>query len=124
MNGTYAAPTSRTSQHVVSHPGRRYPRRRATTHAERIALIVILGLLLLGAWVTATPPVSRVATRRVLTVPGDTLWTIASSYPVPGLSTQQDVELIAHLNHIGTAVVPTGHVLVVPSPPMNAVALR
>jgi len=101
---------------------RRRPSR--VTHAERLALLVILALLLVGAWVTAAPPSTTMQTRYVLAAPGDTLWALASEHPAPGLTTQQNADMIARLNHLTNGTVSAGRLLRVPARPTNALAMR
>lgn len=113
----------------IATGGSRGRARRATaalSAVERAALVAILALLVIGVWVTSARPTTQVHTQRVLTAPGDTLWTLASRYPVAGMTTQEEADLIGALNGIGGgASVPTQHAVVVPSTASEAaVALR
>jgi len=86
--------------------------------AEVTALLVIVVLLI------ALPVLSRHTktgdsheTTRVLIQPGDTLWSIARSNPLPGLSTAQAVEHIAAVNGIESAQIPVGSAIEIPVGP-------
>ncbi len=85
-----------------SHRSPAKKRRASAGHVslvETLMVVAIVLLLILGAVVTASGPQERASVVRTVRVEsGQTLWSIARSNPVPGLTTQQTAELIAHTN--------------------------
>jgi len=53
-------------------------------------------------------------TASVLVSQGDTLWSLARSNPVPGLSTEENAERIAAMNGIQSGRLPVGSAIEVP----------
>jgi len=83
---------------------------------EMLALALIVVLLV------AVPLLSRGTdvrdsddTASVLVGEGDTLWSLAKSNPVPGLSTEENVERIAAMNGIESGRLPVGSAIEVPA---------
>ena len=98
--------TQRTAPHRTSMRLAVVPRVRSSTgsvSAVEIAIVIaIVVLLILGVATGANTPREHVAAVRTIRVEaGQTLWSIARSNPVPGLTTQQTVELIARTNGLG-----------------------
>jgi hypothetical protein len=88
----------------------------ATYAVAEWAAVVAVGLALLVAiafYAVADLP-ADVATRPVRVEAGDTLWSIASAHPVPGLRTEQTVDLIRRKNGMELSVVHVGQLLDVP----------
>lgn len=99
------------------------------SHLTDIALLGICAVCLVVAGVTAalTPAAPDPAGWAAVTVPENaTLWDIARSNPVPGLSTAETVAAIRAHNGLESAVVLVGQSLQVPyvSPVAEAVAQR
>lgn len=98
--------------------------------AERLrpveAVVVALVILLLLASTIASGHRGRGAVKASASVrvaPGQTLWAIARQHPVDGLTTAQTADLIADLNHLGSASLAAGSVIRVPVPPASNTAL-
>jgi len=85
---------------------RREPRSEHASSMEIAIAVVLLILLILGALITASGPKSHVSGVRTIRVEaGQTLWSIARSNPMPGLTTQQTAELIARTNGLESGLV-------------------
>jgi Tfp pilus assembly protein FimV len=76
-----------------------------------VALLLVVGIFSASPHATATGPTQTVQVR-----PGDTLWSIATLYPVAGLSTAQTAEKIAEDNQLRGRALSAGSVLRVPAP--------
>ena len=95
--------TQRTSPDRVSTRLTAVPRARRYGGSVSLVEIVIVGavlvLLIVGASVGADGSRTHVvAVHTVRVEAGQTLWSIARSNPLPGLTTQQTAELIARTN--------------------------
>ena len=91
------------------------PRSEYVSAWEIAIVAVLLLLLILGVLATASGPQSHVSNVRTIRVePGQTMWSIARSNPVPGLTTQQTVELIARTNNLECGAVAAQTSLKVP----------
>lgn len=91
-----------------------------------IGVAVAFAMLFAATWYTAdarrtTTDYLRLSVR---TDPGDTAWSLAREYPVPGLSTAETAQLILTVNKIGSGPVPAGTVIVVPRVSTAEVAMR
>jgi LysM repeat protein len=80
---------------------------------------VIAAALLSGPRTTATPA----RTSAIKVGAGQSLWSIATEHPMPGMSTQQAVDAIKRANHLEGSTIAEGSTLRVPSTPQAAVAL-
>lgn len=83
--------------------------------ATEIATLALLAAVIVvgAAWPRVHTP-SDVHTTTVRIETGQTLWTIAAAHPVDGLTTQQNVDLIASLNGL-RGTLSTGSVIRVPN---------
>ena len=113
---------------ISAASGRRHAVRsraeRIRVAAEVAALVIITAALIAGPIVTRSHAQSF-ETASVLTSTGDTLWTIANRYPVPGLSTAESVEVISRLNGIESSSLSVGASILVPRESENlAVAMK
>ena len=113
------APQGTTSARIATRPS------LAARHGIGRAVLETVALVAIAVLLISAPFISRANARHfetgtVLTAPGDTLWTIASKHPIPGLPTAQAVDVIAKLNALEGARLPAGTVLQVPSAPQNA----
>jgi len=119
--GTIKTAATRTSETGSRTRISRSPRRGRSlrTPLEMVALIVIAVLLVLGALTAGPDTEVSVDTTRIRTEAGDTLWGIARSHPVQGLTTAQNVELIVSLNGLDSPHVTTGGLLAVPQTTPN-----
>ena len=98
---------------LAPRPG---PGSQCVSAAEIAIVAVLLLLLILGALATAGGPQSHVSNMRTIRVErGQTMWSIARSNPVPGLTTQQTVELIARTNNLECGAVAAQTSLRVPA---------
>jgi len=88
----------------------------ATYAVAEWAAVVAVGLALLAgiAFYAVSGLTADVATRPVKVEAGDTLWSIASAHPVPGLSTEETVDLIRRTNGMEGSVVYIGQLLDAP----------
>jgi LysM repeat protein len=83
---------------------------------EALVLVAIVVLLVIGAVSTAVPKaVTPQATTSLRVRTGDTLWTVAASHPVDGLTTAQTVDLLAETNQLATRSLMPGQVISVPA---------
>jgi hypothetical protein len=87
----------------------------AKNTTEVLTLVVIAILLLLGAFLTSGPPAASPSLLRLRVQAGDSLWTVAKSHPVDGLSTAQVAELVAARNGLSGAGLVPGQELLVPA---------
>jgi len=82
---------------------------------EVLALVVIALLLILGALSAGQPRSAPPSWSEVQVRAGDSLWTLAVTHPVEGLTTAQVVDLVARDNRLeGRDIVP-GDTILVPS---------
>lgn len=119
--GTIKAAATRTGETLSRtgtsrSAGHRRPLRKSV---EIAALMIIAVLLVMGALSAGSDTEVSVDTARIHTEAGDTLWGIAQSHPVEGLTTAQTVELIVTLNGLDSPSVATGGVLAVPQKAAN-----
>jgi hypothetical protein len=83
--------------------------------AEWTAVAAVgLALLIAVASYAASGVPEDVITRPVRVEAGDTLWSIASAHPVPGLRTEETVDLIRRTNGMDASVVYVGQLIDVP----------
>jgi hypothetical protein len=75
-----------------------------------------LALLFAAAWFTtdARRPSAQYERVAVRAEAGDTAWSLARDYPVPGLTTAETAQLIISGNGIGSGPVQAGDVVLVP----------
>ena len=90
----------------ITAPGatlhRRPKRRAALSVFEVLILAALVALLLAGVTLTGHPAGYQVRSTSVRVESGQTLWDLAESHPVAGMSTDQTAELIARLNNVGS----------------------
>jgi len=77
--------------------------------------MVLVVLLLAGVTVTRDPGANIVRSTSVRVERGQSLWDLARSHPVEGMSTAQTAELIATLNDLGTSNLVANTVVRVPA---------
>jgi LysM repeat protein len=75
-----------------------------------IAVLLVLGALLTSGTSSASPALSRLDVQA-----GDTLWTLAESHPVDGLTTAQVASLVAEKNGLRGGLIIQGQDLLVPA---------
>lgn len=99
---------------------------RTGIHVETMILVVLVLLLLGGLMTSRRPAAPDIPTMRVRAEAGETLWTLASAYPVQGLSTDETAELIGRMNHSRSSALLQGAVVRVPAVPAESgtLALR
>lgn len=108
--------------------GHQRPVRRGVSRPLMPSELVIVATLALAIVVGAVwPRIQEPADIRTTTLriePGQTLWTIAETHPVEGLTTQQSADLIASINGL-RGTVNAGSVIRVPSQAAgSALAMR
>jgi Tfp pilus assembly protein FimV len=109
----------RTGTRAAARGVRAHRRPQNLSLIETATLLVIVILLVVGVF-SARPRGDVDATTRTVRVEtGDTLWSIARTHPVSGLSTAQAAEKIARDNNLGTGTLAAGAVLVVPAADMQ-----
>jgi hypothetical protein len=75
-----------------------------------IALLLILGAVLTSGTQTVSPALSELRVRE-----GDSLWSLAASHPVEGLTTAQVADLVTKTNGLDSSSIVRGQVILVPS---------
>ncbi len=85
---------------------------------ETGVLVAIAILLLVGLVVTSHQNTAAGHTERIKVESGQTLWDLAESHPVRGLSTAQTAELIGRLNHLSSSTIVAHDTLIVPAAPV------
>ncbi len=91
-------------------------RRSRLSLLEIVALVVIAGLLIVGALkAQPTGAPADLATQTLQVQTGQTLWAIAQAHPIDGLTTAQTAELISRSNNLSGGVLNAGQTLQVPS---------
>jgi hypothetical protein len=114
MSNTIAVPTARRS---TSKTGRT----RRLDRTEYAILSVTAAVLLITAMAPlAGGPRADLTTETVRISSGDTLWSIASAHPVPGLDTAATVDLIAELNGLDGFTLVAGDTVLVPANAVDA----
>ena len=123
---TFAAPSPAFDNLAAAVPqGRRQARRTRLSAPEILVLAILLALLLAGAMVSRRPDGHDVRSTSVRVESGQTLWNLAESHPVAGMSTDQTAELIAGLNDLGGRGLVAHTIVRVPATtPSDAVASR
>lgn len=81
---------------------------------ELAALAVVAVLLVVGTFSSATRAPSGALERSVSVTSGDTLWSIATSHPIPGLDTAHTAEAIRRANDLRDSSLDIGQTLMVP----------
>lgn len=116
MTTTQATRTGRTG---TVRQSRRTGMAPAASHLRKAAEVV--ALLLIALLLIALPILSRdtrgavsTATTEVIAQPGDTLWSVARSNPLQGLTTAETADHIAALNGIESSRLPVGSSILVP----------
>lgn len=117
-------------------PGAMTTRRRVGTTEHRhisgqrfapaeAGLMLLLALALIACvFLSRAPQVAADRTTTVRVRTGETLWNLARSHPVTGLSTAQTVALIAELNQLEGRMLAAGTTVRVPSAQRPHVASR
>ncbi len=91
-------------------------RRSRLSFLEIVALVVIAGLLIVGALkAQPTGAPADLATQTLQVQTGQTLWAIAQAHPIDGLTTAQTAEVISRSNNLSGSVLNAGQTLQVPS---------
>lgn len=108
----------------VPVPRKRYlPTGKRMTVAVTVCALLVLVLLAVPALLAASHGASResaigdrndIATIMVSVESGDTLWSMAESHPIDGLTTQQCVKWIIDRNRLDSAVLIPGQILELP----------
>lgn len=105
----------------------RTPAADATTRVETLLLAAVAVCLALAALQGSGALLhSDLRTQDVRVEPGQTLWSLATQYPVEGSDTARTVEIIASLNDLDGGVLQAGSTVRVPvtNTDPGAVALR
>lgn len=91
-------------------------RDRLRISAFEAAVLAVIAFALIAAAMASGDAARPAATstRTVKVAAGETLWELASTHPIAGLSTAQTVERIAELNGLSTHNVTAGQSLNVP----------
>jgi hypothetical protein len=106
------------SRQREADPSRRTgePLRDRSAALEIVALVVIALLLVTAVLLTRTPNTGSMdLSYRLRVRSGDSLWTLATSHPVEGLSTAQLADLLAEANGLQGQVLVPGQMIRVPS---------
>ena len=81
---------------------------------ETLALVVIAALLIIGAISSARPAPKQPELSSLKVQAGDTVWTLAVTHPVQGLTTAEVADLITRTNRRETALITPGESILVP----------
>ncbi|MBN2405744.1 MAG: LysM peptidoglycan-binding domain-containing protein [Coriobacteriia bacterium] len=106
---------------TIEHARRRArPAKPGSTHFTpvEIGILVLFAVTLLAAAVGPSLLHDRSIPQDSITVKvgeSDTLWEIAASNPVAGMSTAENVSLIRRMNGVTNGGVVTGQLLIIPS---------
>jgi len=119
MASTFASGTHRSTAAHRSASSARAARARRLSPVEVFTLILIAALLLVGLFASRQRAEYSGATQSLQIEAGDTLWSIAETHPVEGLTTAQVVDTIASVNHLDGDVVAPGQTIEVPSLELN-----
>ncbi len=104
--------------------GGRRPAGTRQRHSRGFDFAPLLWMIVLTAFVVGTGmlptvedrvPSGQTATISVRVSQSDTLWSIASSHRIPGMSTSRMVELIARANALNDGGIRAGAVLLIPT---------
>lgn len=115
---TYMAPRLDSEPQRMYAPGGQplcRGRSRVFDFAALTCLVLILSLGVCAKALAFQDELSSIEQRVVCVCAGDTLWSLASSHPIEGLSTADTVEVIKGWNHLTTSCIAVGESLVVPS---------
>lgn len=82
-----------------------------------VAALVVIALLLIALPLLSRDRVVALhsSTTDRIVQPGDTLWSIAASNPIPGMTTAENAESIAALNDLESSRLRVGTAIVVPA---------
>ena len=99
--------------------GRRQARAMAacskSASAETAILALLVVALLTAVWLgSSSGRCQSLETSSLRIEAGDTLWSIATAHPVPGLSTAQTAELLTDINGLDGAMLAAGSTVQVP----------
>lgn len=88
----------------------------STSASAETALLVLMVVALIAAvWLGSSSERHRsLETSSIRIEAGDTLWSIATAHPVPGLSTAQTAELLSDINKLEGAMLAAGSTVQVP----------
>jgi len=92
--------------------------------AEIALLLLLVAALALCAVFSRSPQIAPGDTSLVRIGSGDTVWDLAQSHPVAGLSTAQTAQIISDLNHLQGGGLVAGSVIRVPTSSSTGLALR
>lgn len=114
MNGTCAVQQHHHTGATTTGGLVRTTRRQCLSAIEIVTLVAIGVLLIVGA-VSARPrALTATATQTVQVQAGETLWSIAASHPITGLTTAQAAQSISRSNRLATSTLRAGQTLLVP----------
>lgn len=112
---------ARRLSNAINLPSKRYARNPmqaiSPRHVACLALIIpaVFFALHAGTFVLHAPTVdTAMPTEIVAVAQGDTLWSIAASHPIEGMSTQQCVRWISIVNELDGSVLIPGQAIEVP----------
>jgi hypothetical protein len=89
-------------------------RDRSITWAEALLLCALACALVAGAALSGGTPAVPEHLAPVRVESGDSLWSLAASHPVEGMSTAETVEMLAAVNNIGNSSLRVGSEVMVP----------
>ncbi len=116
----------RTSFHVSPRrprTARHHGRPQPAVHPAVAALLVVTATVLVASLALEPPAPGTSSWATVSVQQGGTLWGIARSHPVPGLSTAEIIELIRTENGLDSSRLYAGQSLRVPSTAAETMAL-
>jgi len=78
-----------------------------------LALIVLL--LVVATYCTSGPRTQPPTVSQIKVERGDTLWTLAATHPVEGMTTAQVIDLVAEINHLQGGLIRPNETIFVPT---------
>ena len=95
--------------------GNRRPEQRALSPVEAGILFFIALLLVVGTVAASHRSAAPRESVSVRVERGDTLWTLARTHPVEGMTTEQTADLIASMNGLRDGALSSGRTILVPA---------
>jgi len=113
-----AAHTVHISASCRRHEGARHPvrRKREVTSVELLLIAALAVALIVGAALSGGPDAHPERLIPVRIEAGDSLWSLARTHPVDGLTTAETAELLAEINGLGDPSLRAGAEILVPAP--------
>lgn len=111
------------SGRICAEPaGERNPR-RGLTALELVVIVALVIAVVAAALVSRSQTPTDLPTQRVKVGSGDSLWSLAESHPLEGLTTQQTMDLIKRANNMRSDRIAAGSLVIIPVARRSEVAI-